>query len=63
MEFMFHCDVCGKSLGTYLYGKGGVEEKAWISGIRNHYRLPDIICKKCFNKEKNEKINAKKVRE
>lgn len=42
-----HCDSCGNSLGTYLYGPGGVEEKAIIYGKYNH-RLPDIVCKVCF---------------
>ena len=49
MEFQFHCDECGKSLGTYLYGKGGVEERAHISGIYNR-RLPDIVCNECLVK-------------
>jgi hypothetical protein len=30
----FHCDNCGKFIGTFLYGKGGVEEKAFIT---NYY--------------------------
>lgn len=25
-----HCDICGRYLGDYLYGEGGVEEKAII---------------------------------
>ncbi len=25
------CDNCGKKLGTYLYGPGGIEEKAVIT--------------------------------
>jgi hypothetical protein len=52
MEFQFHCDNCGKSLGAYLYGRGGVEEKAHITGIYNNRlpdtRLPDIICNECL---------------
>ena len=59
MEFQFHCDECGKPLGTYLYGKGGVEERAHISRIYNH-RLPDIICNKCLRKEGGEKWKLKR---
>lgn len=43
-----HCDSCGKGLGDYLYGKGGVEEKAYILGNYTH-RLPDVICHECWN--------------
>ena len=43
-----HCDSCGKALGTYLYGKGGIEEKALIFGNFS-YRLPDIVCMECWN--------------
>ena len=31
-----HCDNCGKECGDFLYGHGGVEEKAII---KNHYIL------------------------
>lgn len=34
MSFKFHCDKCGKYVGDYLYGIGGVEEKA---NITNRY--------------------------
>ena len=55
MELQLHCDNCGKSLGTYLYGKGGIEERAHISGLYNH-RLPDITCNECLqNYSKEEK--------
>lgn len=41
-------------LGTYLYGPGGVEEKAIISGAINGTRLPDVICKeRCRDSVRN----------
>ena len=43
-----HCDSCDKSLGTYLYGVGGIEERAKIFGKYFH-RLPDIICNECWS--------------
>lgn len=43
-----HCDKCKKELGTYLYGKGGIEEIAHIGALRQ-IGLPDVICFKCFN--------------
>jgi len=42
-----HCDSCGRELGDYLYGKGGIEERAHIFGHYSH-RLPDIVCKECW---------------
>ena len=50
---MIHCDVCGKAVGTYLYGCGGVEERAWIGPMRvGGYRLPDIVCNECIKKRR-----------
>lgn len=43
-----HCDSCRKSLGTYLYGKGGIEERAHILGKYNAVALPDIVCNECW---------------
>ena len=43
-----HCDSCGKGLGTYLHGKGGIEEKAHIFGQYSS-RLPDIVCNECWS--------------
>lgn len=43
-----HCDSCGIALGNYLYGKGGIEERAYIFGKYSH-RLPDIICRNCWS--------------
>ena len=64
---ILHCDSCGKPLGTYLYGNGGIEEKAFIKNQYSH-RLPDIICKNCFKKGYDienpkypEKVFGKKV--
>lgn len=42
----FYCDKCKKYLGNYLYGKGGVCEKATIIR-KNEISLPDIICFEC----------------
>ena len=39
-----HCDNCGRTLGTYLYGKGGVEEVAHIHG-GGGINFPDVWCK------------------
>jgi len=30
MKHYIECDICGKKLGTYLFGNGGVEEVAII---------------------------------
>jgi hypothetical protein len=50
----FHCDKCGKELGTYLFGKGGVEERAWIAPFMrkelNKVSLPDMQCFDCYKK-------------
>lgn len=42
-----HCDRCGKNLGDYLFGKGGVEERAIIGELRQ-VGLPDITCYECI---------------
>jgi len=50
-RMMLHCDKCGKKLSTYLYGSGGVEEKAVIIQTKYSRRgnvLPDIICNECW---------------
>ena len=44
---ILHCDSCGKGLGNYLYGKGGIDEKAIIGKLYSS-RLPDIICLECW---------------
>ena len=43
-----HCDSCGKSLGTYLLGKGGIMEKHHV-GVYYQGRLPDIVCNECWD--------------
>ena len=43
-----HCDNCGKELGEYLYGKGGIEERAIITNRNHPISLPDITCNECF---------------
>jgi hypothetical protein len=43
-----HCDKCGRYLGDYFYGKGGIVERAIISG-GNLTSMPDVICFKCDN--------------
>jgi len=57
-KIKLQCDNCGKSLGTYLYGKGGVEEKAFI-GCTRKVGLPDIECFECAS-VKNIKLNVMK---
>ena len=47
-ERQLHCDSCGKGVGTYLYGKGGIEERAIIFPSRNSISLPDIVCNECW---------------
>lgn len=42
-----HCDECGKYLGDYLYGNGGVEEKANVSGGSTISML-DVVCNECM---------------
>lgn len=42
-----HCDKCDRELGEYLFGKGGVEEKAHITNLRN-IGLPDVVCFNCL---------------
>lgn len=46
---VLHCDECGKGLGEYLYGPGGIEERAMIVKTRG-VGLPDIICNNCLGK-------------
>ena len=46
---ILHCDECRKPLGEYLYGKGGVAEKAVVKGGTG-ISLPDIVCYECCNK-------------
>ena len=45
MEHQLHCDRCGRPLGTYLYGKGGIEEVAWIGSKQSPVSVPDMNCK------------------
>lgn len=45
---MLHCDSCGKGLGTYLFGKGGIEERARIFETKR-YAIPDVVCNECWN--------------
>lgn len=49
MIHYLHCDKCKKKLGTYLYGPGGIEEKARIEFNKNTFILPDIICNDCID--------------
>ena len=42
-----HCDRCGKELGTYLFGPGGIKERASIGPIRQ-VGLLDIVCFDCL---------------
>lgn len=48
---VLHCDICDKELGTYLFGKGGIEERAVI-GKNTPNQLPDIICNECIESGK-----------
>ena len=50
-----HCNECNRYLGDYLYGKGGVEERAMIVG-GNAVSMPDIICYECDNTPRRLKI-------
>ena len=43
---VLHCDSCGKEMGTYLYGKGGIEERAYI--FQTGHMLPNIVCNQCW---------------
>lgn len=43
-----HCDSCGKALGTYLYGRGGIEERATIFKLPSG-GLPDVLCNGCLD--------------
>ena len=51
-----HCDNCGKYLGDYLHGKGGVEEKARIGHTTNLISMPNIICFNCDDTPKKPKM-------
>ena len=54
-----HCDSCQKELGDYLYGKGGIEERAKIFRT-GKISLPDIICNECWSEGysmENPKVN------
>lgn len=42
-----HCDSCNRYLGDYLYGKGGVAEKAVVSG-GGAVQMPDVTCFQCL---------------
>ena len=46
---LFKCDVCGKALGDFLYGEGGViESGARLSWLSRRRGMPsDITCKEC----------------
>ena len=44
-EHKLHCDRCGRALGTYLYGKGGIEEIAYIGTQQTPVSLPDMFCR------------------
>jgi hypothetical protein len=55
---ILHCDSCEGELGDYLYGKGGIEERAVIGRSFPH-RLPDIVCNDCW-KEGYSSENPKK---
>ncbi len=46
MENKLHCDSCGIGLGSYLYGKGGIEEVAHI--FPNMSGFPDVVCFDCW---------------
>ncbi|MCK4636175.1 MAG: hypothetical protein KAT32_04920 [Candidatus Moranbacteria bacterium] len=52
-----HCDICGRELGTYLYGKGGVEERAVITSAAC---LPDVVCFDCLKSKKITNEKSKK---
>lgn len=44
-----HCDSCQKELGDYLYGTGGIEERAHIFGKLAAMSLPDLVCNECWS--------------
>lgn len=44
-----HCDRCDKYLGEYLYGPGGVEERA-VVGTTHGIGLPDVVCFDCMGR-------------
>ncbi len=56
---MLHCDKCDKSLGEYLYGPGGIEERAVILGSVQGHRLPDTVCFDCYF-ERNPRVLLKR---
>ena len=47
-----YCDVCGRTLGDYLFGPGGIEERAVITNVHRLVGLPDIECFECFREGK-----------
>ena len=54
-----HCDSCQKPLGEYLYGVGGIDERAVITN-RNNPGLPDVVCHDCWREgytSENRKVN------
>jgi len=58
-DMVIHCDSCYKPLGEYLYGKGGIEERAMILGRQSSVSLPDIICNECW-KADNARLRLKR---
>ena len=59
MSYQLHCDDCGKALGTYLYGKGGIEEQAIIGSSKGltQSQIPDIICFECIKSDEGKMTN------
>lgn len=52
MRYKFTCDDCGKYLGTYIKGKGGIEEKAVVEFRKSTIPIWDgvyIVGKKEIN--------------
>ena len=47
-QYQLHCDECNKEVGSYLYGKGGIEERALIANTHRLVGWPDIICFDCL---------------
>ena len=54
-ERQLHCDRCGRPVGSYLYGKGGIEERAVIHG-GTAISLPDITCYECLRRETPQRV-------
>ena len=53
-----HCDKCDRYLGDYLYGAGGVEEKARISPTMSQISMSDIVCFDCDDTPRKLKIKS-----